>query len=352
MFEFLEELQRKNQEPMSDSEFGWMIGMIVFTVVCLAVALYFNGAEERKKKKKEEEEKAEKMREIEEQKLEEQFKLIAKEEHKAGILANLSEEQKIERYAVIEEIAKYYKEVHGWERDAIKDLRLELEELEQFALLGRVAAIRKTTKKEKETIIATRIKKKELETEKEKIKLEKEEKAKERAAKLEAKAKEKAAAREQEKELAKIEKEKAEIEARAKVKQAEAARPAPTVPTVIHYGSPTVMPSVETEEKEETPEWRKQRKFVASRISSGNTLFPAEVTLKEHGMEVKFPGFFRSKANFISYNNISGFSVSTPLAGFSTITFMVRGDTVEAHGFKKSEARAIQKAVNGGGIWG
>ena len=54
----------------------------------------------------------------------------------------------------------------------------------------------------------------------------------------------------------------------------------------------------------------------------------------------------------ITNNNISGFSIGTPLAGFSTITFMVRGDTVEAHGFTKSEARAIQKAVNGGGIWG
>lgn len=92
------------------------------------------------------------------------------------------------------------------------------------------------------------------------------------------------------------------------------------------------------------------KKITASRISSGNQLFPASVILDKNGVTVKFPGFFNSQSNRLSYSDINGVTVDTPLVGFSTISFMVKGDKITAHGFTKSEAQTIKQVIEKRGL--
>jgi len=88
------------------------------------------------------------------------------------------------------------------------------------------------------------------------------------------------------------------------------------------------------------------KKIVASRISSGNKIFPPSVILEENGMTVKFPGFFKSQANYLAYSDLSGFAVNSPLVGYSTISFMLKGDKITAHGFTKNDAEIIRKKID------
>ena len=90
------------------------------------------------------------------------------------------------------------------------------------------------------------------------------------------------------------------------------------------------------------------KKITASRISEGNKLFPASITIEDTGLKVKVPGFWKDEETFVTYTDISGVSVDTPLIGFSTIEFNVMGSRVQAHGFTKSEVREIKQAIDDG----
>jgi len=85
------------------------------------------------------------------------------------------------------------------------------------------------------------------------------------------------------------------------------------------------------------------KKYIASRGSSGNVLFPAEIHLEDNEIMVKFPGFFSGKSRNIFYHQIEGVNIETPLIGFSTITFVVGGEKLTGHGFKKSEVQEIKQ---------
>ncbi len=87
-------------------------------------------------------------------------------------------------------------------------------------------------------------------------------------------------------------------------------------------------------------------KFKASRLSEGNKLFPAEITIDSGGMEVKIPGFFSGDTKFISYESISAVEISTPLIGYSTIMFYHDGNKITAHGFSKSDATLIKEEIS------
>lgn len=87
-------------------------------------------------------------------------------------------------------------------------------------------------------------------------------------------------------------------------------------------------------------------KFVASRLSDNNKIFPAEIHIEDNGLTVKLPGFFNGKSEHFIFSKISNVSVTTPLIGFSTITFKAAGTKLSAHGFTKSEVNQIRKEID------
>ncbi|MEN9907597.1 MAG: hypothetical protein RLZZ540_738 [Bacteroidota bacterium] len=89
-------------------------------------------------------------------------------------------------------------------------------------------------------------------------------------------------------------------------------------------------------------------KIVASRLSEGNKIFPAEIHIEENGIKVKIPGFLSGDTRFINYENISSVNIDTPMIGFSSLTFYCQGNRASAHGFKKDEAKQIKEAIDRG----
>lgn len=85
------------------------------------------------------------------------------------------------------------------------------------------------------------------------------------------------------------------------------------------------------------------KKYVASRVSEGNRLFPAEIHIDTNEVMLKFPGFFSGKTRHIIYQQIEGVHIDTPMIGYSTITFVVGGEKLVGHGFTKSEVKEIKQ---------
>lgn len=89
-------------------------------------------------------------------------------------------------------------------------------------------------------------------------------------------------------------------------------------------------------------------KFIASRISEGNKIFPAEIHCEENGLTVRIPGLFRGESQYFDYSQISSVRVDAPLIGYSTIHFYAGNAYVSAHGFTKSEVNEIKHIINDG----
>jgi hypothetical protein len=90
------------------------------------------------------------------------------------------------------------------------------------------------------------------------------------------------------------------------------------------------------------------KKFIASRLSEGNKLFPAEIIINDGGLEVKIPGFFSDESKFIGYDSISAVEIDSPMIGFSTLAFFHNGNKVIAHGFTKTDAKKIKEEIDKG----
>ncbi|NMH27490.1 hypothetical protein [Flavobacterium silvaticum] len=88
--------------------------------------------------------------------------------------------------------------------------------------------------------------------------------------------------------------------------------------------------------------------YTASRLSEGNKVFPASITVEQGGLTIKIPGLWKNEETFLGYKDIAGVSIDTPLIGYSTIEFNVQGNVISAHGFKKSEVREIKEAIHKG----
>ncbi|MES2702598.1 MAG: hypothetical protein V4649_08170 [Bacteroidota bacterium] len=84
------------------------------------------------------------------------------------------------------------------------------------------------------------------------------------------------------------------------------------------------------------------KKYIASRVSEGNRLFPAEIHIEETEIMLKFPGFFSEKSRHIMYQQVEGVHVDSPMIGYSTITFVVGGERFVGHGFTKAEVEEIK----------
>ncbi|MES2266674.1 MAG: hypothetical protein V4520_07930 [Bacteroidota bacterium] len=89
-------------------------------------------------------------------------------------------------------------------------------------------------------------------------------------------------------------------------------------------------------------------KYIASRLSEGNKIFPAEILTEENGITIKIPGLFSGDTTTIAYDSISAVEIDTPLIGYSTIRFYHSGNKVEAHGFSKSDVKEIKAIIEQG----
>lgn len=89
-------------------------------------------------------------------------------------------------------------------------------------------------------------------------------------------------------------------------------------------------------------------KYVASRLSEGNKVFPTEIYTEDSGIKIKIPGFFSGDTIFVDYTSISAVDIHTPLIGYSSITLFYQGNKAYAHGFTKDEAEQIKEAIDNG----
>lgn len=89
-------------------------------------------------------------------------------------------------------------------------------------------------------------------------------------------------------------------------------------------------------------------KFIASRLSKGNKIFPAEILIEGNGIKVRIPGLFSGNTQFISYEKISSVEIDSPMIGYSTLSFFHDGNKVVVHGFTKSDAEMIQQEIEKG----
>jgi hypothetical protein len=89
-------------------------------------------------------------------------------------------------------------------------------------------------------------------------------------------------------------------------------------------------------------------KFVASRLSSGNKLFPDEIYLEPTGITIKIPGLFSGETKHFDYEHIASVEIDTPLVGFSSITLFAGGTMMAANGFTKAEVKQIKEGIEKG----
>ena len=97
------------------------------------------------------------------------------------------------------------------------------------------------------------------------------------------------------------------------------------------------------------PQQITMKTFEANRLSGGNQVFPAKITVTNHGVTLKVPGLFGGQEKTLGYRSISSINISSPLVGFSTITFDTLGfDRIVASGFSKDDANEIKELVQMG----
>ncbi len=89
-------------------------------------------------------------------------------------------------------------------------------------------------------------------------------------------------------------------------------------------------------------------KFTASRLSSGNKMFPTEIYLEPTGITIKIPGLFKGETKQFDFNHIASVEIDTPLIGFSTISIFAGGTQMAATGFTKDEVKQIKAAIENG----
>lgn len=89
-------------------------------------------------------------------------------------------------------------------------------------------------------------------------------------------------------------------------------------------------------------------KFIASRLSSGNKLFPSEIYLESTGVTIKIPGLFSGETKQFDFNHIASVEIDTPLIGFSSITIFAGGTMMTANGFTKAEVKQIKDGIEKG----
>ena len=87
-------------------------------------------------------------------------------------------------------------------------------------------------------------------------------------------------------------------------------------------------------------------KFTASRLTSGNKMFPAVITVDQIGVTIKMPSLFSGSEKTIPFSRISSVNIDCPLIGFSTIIIETTGEgAITAHGFTKKEVLRMKDLI-------
>jgi hypothetical protein len=86
--------------------------------------------------------------------------------------------------------------------------------------------------------------------------------------------------------------------------------------------------------------------FIASRLTAGNKIFPSKIIIDQLGVTLKIPGLFSGNEKTIPYTRISSVDIVSPFIGFSTISIETTGeDSIQAHGFRKSEVKSMKELI-------
>jgi uncharacterized membrane protein YdbT with pleckstrin-like domain len=86
--------------------------------------------------------------------------------------------------------------------------------------------------------------------------------------------------------------------------------------------------------------------FIASRLTSGNKLFPSRISIDQHGVTLKIPGLFSGNEKTVPYTRVSAVDIICPFIGFSTIIIETTGEgNIKAHGFTKNEVKRMKELI-------
>lgn len=89
------------------------------------------------------------------------------------------------------------------------------------------------------------------------------------------------------------------------------------------------------------------KKFIASRLTSGNRLFPAEVTIGDTSVTLRIPSILSGgKEKTIPFNRISSVDIDCPTIGFSKIVIETTGEgRIESNGFLQAEVKEMKQLI-------
>jgi len=87
-------------------------------------------------------------------------------------------------------------------------------------------------------------------------------------------------------------------------------------------------------------------KFTASRLTSGNKMFPSVIIVDQIGVTIKMPSLFSGSEKTIPFSRISSVNIDCPLIGFSTIIIETTGEgAITANGFTKKEVLRMKELI-------
>jgi uncharacterized membrane protein YdbT with pleckstrin-like domain len=86
--------------------------------------------------------------------------------------------------------------------------------------------------------------------------------------------------------------------------------------------------------------------FIASRLTTGNKIFPSKIIVDDLGVTLRIPGLFSGNEKTIPFTRIASVDIFCPFIGYSTVVIETTGEgCIKAHGFTKSEAKRIKELV-------
>ncbi len=87
-------------------------------------------------------------------------------------------------------------------------------------------------------------------------------------------------------------------------------------------------------------------KFTASRLTSGNKIFPSVIASGSIGVTIKMPSLFSGSEKTIPFNRISSINIDCPLIGFSKIIIETTGEgVIMSNGFTKKEVLRMKELI-------
>ncbi len=86
--------------------------------------------------------------------------------------------------------------------------------------------------------------------------------------------------------------------------------------------------------------------FTASRLTTGNRIFPSKIIIDEVGVTLKDRGLFSGKEKTIPFSRISSVDFDCPFIGYSTIIIETTGEgQIRLNGFTMSEVKEIKNLI-------